>query len=122
MPIALRSPQVLVRYADVALLASILQDDLLATSLQQLYLAPLGAERDGGQALRETLRAYFAAERNVSSAAAALAVSRQTVINRLRTIEQRFDRPLNKCAAEVEAALSLEDLGYPDSFYTLPSR
>ena len=109
----MRGSQSLVRYADVALLASILQDDLLAISLRQLYLAPLSEERDGGSALRQTLRAYFAAERNVSSAAGALSVSRQTVVNRLHVIEERFERSLNSCAAEVEAALRLEDLGYP---------
>jgi DNA-binding PucR family transcriptional regulator len=113
LPIALRRPEPVVRYADVALLASMLEDELLATSLRQLYLAPLAQERDGGQALRKTLRAYFEAERNVSSAAAALGVNRQTVVNRLRAIEERFERPLNSCAAEVEAALDLEDLGYP---------
>lgn len=112
LPIALRSPRPLIRYADVALPASILRDDVLATSLRQLYLSPLAAERDGGKALRETLRAYFAAERNVSSAAAALGVNRQTVVNRLHTIEERFERSLNRCAAEVEAVLCLEELGY----------
>jgi hypothetical protein len=113
LPIVLRSPEGIVRYGDVSLLASILQDDLLATSLHELYLAPLAMERDGGEAMRRTLRAYFDAERNVSSAAAALGVNRHTVANRLRTIEERFGRPLNACAAEVDTALQLEDLGYP---------
>jgi hypothetical protein len=113
LPIALRSAHSFTRYADVALLASMLEDDLLATSLRQLYLAPLGAERDGGEALRETLRAYFAAERNVSSTAAALGVNRQTVINRLHAIEERFERSLTSCSADVEAALDLQSLGYP---------
>jgi hypothetical protein len=113
LPIVLRSERTFVRYVDVALLASILQDDVLATSLRQLYLDPLDADRDGGKALRKTLRAYFAAERNVSSAAAGLGVSRQTVANRLRVIEERIDRPLSSCAVQVEAALSLGDLGDP---------
>ncbi len=113
LPIALRNSQSCTRYADVALLSSMLEDELLAASLRQLYLSPLSAERDGGKTLRKTLRAYFAAERNVSSTAAALGVNRNTVTSRLRTIEERFERPLNRCAAEVEAALSLEDLGYP---------
>lgn len=113
LPIALYGRGPFVRYADVALLASILQDDLLATSLRELYLAPLEHERDGGEALRRTLRSYFAADRNVSSTAAALGVNRQTVVNRLRAIEERFDRPLRSCAAEVETALSLQELGYP---------
>jgi hypothetical protein len=49
LPIALRSLRGHVRYADVALLAATLQDDLLSTSLRQLYLAPLEQERDGGK-------------------------------------------------------------------------
>jgi hypothetical protein len=112
-PIALRSPERFVRYAEVALLASMLKDDLLATSLHETYIAPLAAERDGGQAMRETLRAYFAAERNASSAAAALGVNRRTVTSRLRAVEERLERPLNACAAEMEAALRLEDLDAP---------
>jgi hypothetical protein len=111
LPIALRSSQTFVRYADVALLASILQDELLSTSLRRLYLEPLEGGRDGGEALRETLRAYFAAERNVSSAAAALGVSRQAIGNRLRVIEERLDRRVGACATELEIALHVEDLG-----------
>jgi hypothetical protein len=110
LPVALRGPEPAVRYADVALLASTLQDDLLATSLRQVYLEPLEAERDGGEVAKETLRAYFAAERNVSSAAAALGVNRNTVANRLRAIEATFGRPLVSCGPELEAALSLAEL------------
>jgi hypothetical protein len=113
LPIALRSAQALTRYADVALLASMLQDDLLATSLRRLYLAPLSEEWAGGVSARETLRAYFAAGRNVSSAAAALGVKRHTVTNRLRAVEERIGRPLSACAAEVEAVLRLQDMGVP---------
>jgi hypothetical protein len=112
-PIALRSPERFVRYADVALLASMLNDDLLTTSLHEIYIAPLAAERDGGQVMRETLRAYFTAERNASSAAAALGVNRRTVTSRLRAVEERLERPLSTCAAEMEAALRLEALGSP---------
>jgi hypothetical protein len=111
LPIALRSPKPLVRYGDVALLAAILKDDLLATSLRELYLEPLEEERDGGETARDTLRAYFVARRNVSSAAVALGVSRNTVTSRLRAIEERLGRPLESCAAEFEAALRFRDLG-----------
>ncbi len=110
-PIALRGSQSVVHYSDVALLASILQDDLLTASLRERYLAPLKAERDGGQALRRTLRAYFVAEGNVSSAAAALGVNRHTVASRLRTVEEHLGHSLGACAAELDAALRLEDLG-----------
>jgi hypothetical protein len=110
LPIALRSPKRPIRYADVALLASVFQDDLLATSLRELYLSPLQRERDGGELARKTLRAYFATERNVSSSAALLGVSRGTVTNRLHLIEGRLGRPLDSCAAELKTALQLLDL------------
>jgi PucR C-terminal helix-turn-helix domain/GGDEF-like domain len=110
LPIALRGDRAFVRYADVALLASILQDQVLATSLWQIYLAPLASERDGGEISRATLRAYFAADRSVSSAAAALGVNRNTVASRLRAIEARIGRPLGSCSVELVAALRLEEL------------
>jgi DNA-binding PucR family transcriptional regulator len=99
-----------VRYREVALLAAALRDDVLSSSLNEIYLAPLAQERDGGATLRQTLRAYFAAERNVSSAAARLEVSRKTVRSRLRAIEQRVGRSLDACAAEMEIALRLQRL------------
>jgi hypothetical protein len=109
LPIAERRGQPALHYADVALLASILRDDLLTTSLRQLYLEPLEQARDGGTLARETLRAYFAAERNISSAAAALGVDRRTVTNRIRAIEDLFGRPLKDFAIELETALRLDD-------------
>jgi PucR C-terminal helix-turn-helix domain/GGDEF-like domain len=110
LPVAVRGPKSLVRYADVALQASMLRDDLLTASLHQLYLVPLSGERDGGADLRETLRAYLAAERNVSSTAAALGVSRRTVGNRLRAVEDRIGRPLGTVLTDIEAALRLDEL------------
>lgn len=108
LPVAERRNQPIVRYVDVALLASILRDDLLVTSLRQLYLQPLERARDGGEVGCETLRAYFAAERNVSSTAAALGVDRRTVSNRIRAIEDLFGRQLQEIAIELEVALQLD--------------
>ncbi|HEX5929432.1 MAG TPA: helix-turn-helix domain-containing protein [Solirubrobacterales bacterium] len=105
LPIAERRGERALRYAEVALPASILRDDLLSSSLHQLYLEPLEEARDGGAAARETLRAYFAAERNVSSTAAALGVDRRTVTNRIRAVEEIFGRPLGGFATELEIAL-----------------
>jgi hypothetical protein len=110
LSVAQRGSEPLVRYADVALLAAVLQDELLATSLRKLYLEPLEQERDGGEVARETLRAYFGAERNVSSAAAVLGVKRHTVTNRLRVIEETIGRSLSDCGPELEATLRLEQL------------
>lgn len=109
-PIASREPTHTVHYGDVPILASILQDEVLAHSLRDIYLAPLSSDRDGGVSSRRTLRAYFAAGCNVSSAASALGVNRNTVASRLRTIESSIGRPLASCAAEFEAALCLAEM------------
>jgi hypothetical protein len=111
LPIALRGSKAVTRYTEVALLASAIQDDVLTTSLRARYLAPLAEERDEGKAFRETLRAYLVAERNVSSAAAALGVNRRTVANRICSIEERIGQPLHTCAAEIELALRLDRHG-----------
>lgn len=105
LPVVQRGPERAVRYADVALLAAALGDELLAGSLRRLFLEPLEAERDGGAVLCETLRAYFAADRNLTSAAATLGVNRSTVSYRLQTAEARLGRPLVSCMAELEVAL-----------------
>jgi sugar diacid utilization regulator len=108
LPVAERSGRAVLRYADVAMLASMLGDDLLATSLRRLYLEPLERARDGGEVARQTLHAYFAAERNVSSTAAALGVDRRTVTNRMRAIEALLGRSLRDSATDLEIALRLD--------------
>jgi hypothetical protein len=100
----------LTRYGDVSLVASMLQDELLVSSLRELYLAPISKAKDGGLNTRKTLRAYFAADRNVSSAPAALGVSRSTANNRLRGIDEKLGGPLRSCIHELEAALRLDRL------------
>jgi hypothetical protein len=113
--IALGGNERFVRYADIALVSSMRQDELLCASLQDLYVTPLKKERDGGRVALETLRAYYASARNVSSAAALLGVSRKTVGSRLRMIEARLGRTLDSCAVELEAVLRLEALEPPPS-------
>jgi hypothetical protein len=109
LAIAERRCEPVLRYADVAVVASILRDDLVADSLRRIYLEPLAQSRDNGKVARETLRAYFEAERNISSTAAALGVDRRTVRNRLRSIEGLLGRPLRGSMADLEIALRLED-------------
>lgn len=108
--VALRKPQRLTRYADAALLAFALRDETLARSLVNIYLSPLDGPHKGSSVLRQTLRAYLAAERNASSAAAALGVTRQTVKTHIQVIEARLGRLLPTCLAELETALRLEEL------------
>ena len=113
MRIALRRPQRLTRFGDVALLAAVLRDKDFARALLEIYLSPLEGQRDGGAVSRETLRAYFAAGCNAATAAAALGRARHTVERRLHAIEQKLGRLLHTCHAELEVALLLEELGEP---------
>ena len=108
--IAHRGPDPCVRYADVAVVASIAKDKLLESSLRQIYLRPLALDREDGKVARETLCAYFKADRHVTSAAALLGVKRHTVTSRLRGIEKLLGKPIASCATGLEMALSLADL------------
>jgi hypothetical protein len=99
-----------VRYEDVALEASAIQDPVLSSFLRHRYLEPIKQGPRDGEALLETLRAYFSTDRNGASTSAAVGVSRQTVTNRLRAIEERLGRPLQSCTADVELGLRLDDL------------
>jgi hypothetical protein len=110
LPIAVRKANGPLRYADVSLLASVFRDELLVATVRDLYLSPLADGPDHGQTALETLRAYVAAERNVSSAAAALGLNRRSVAYRLRAIESRLGCSLNSAMAEIEIALQLQDL------------
>jgi PucR-like helix-turn-helix protein/diguanylate cyclase with GGDEF domain len=109
LPVARASAAGVARYREVALLAAAMNDELLASSLKELFVLPLERGSDG-PALRETLGAFIGAERNVSSAASALGVSRHTVTSRLRTIEERLGHPVGSCGAQIEVALQLREL------------
>jgi PucR C-terminal helix-turn-helix domain/GGDEF-like domain len=109
LSVAARGGDPVVRYADVALLAAALRDELLVVSLRSLYLDPLDGDGGNGEVLRRTLRAYLDADRNVSSAAAALGVNRNTVTNRLRTIEMRIGHLRPSVLGSLSLALQLDD-------------
>jgi hypothetical protein len=109
LPIALRGGKRVARYAEAPLLAALLHDDLLASSLRQLYIDPLADGRDGGASAKCTLRAYFEAAGNVSSTAAALGVTRGTVNSRLATVEALIGQPIQAASAAIQAALQLDD-------------
>lgn len=124
-PIAQRKQAPAVQYGDVAVLASMLRDDLLVSSLHEIFVAPISVESTGGEALRDTLRAYFAANRNISSAAALLNVNRNTVARRLQAIEDRIGRPVSECAVELELAMMLEqerEAARPEPLATVATR
>ena len=113
LQVAQHRPQTVTRYIDEMLLAAALRDEILAKSLVQIYLAPLSNMRDSGWASRETLRAYFGAGRNASAAGAQVGIARQTVEQRLRSIEQRLGRALSASLKELEVALRFDGLTRP---------
>jgi hypothetical protein len=115
LPVAQHGDAPIVHYPDVALLTAALHDDLLSSSLRQTYLDPLEEDRDGGLTAKDTLRAYFKACRNVSSAAAELRVDRSTVSNRLRAIEDRLGQSPDTISAELQVALRLDQMTNADN-------
>lgn len=119
LAVAIRGAEPVVRYADVALLASAIRDDLLATSLLRLYIEPLGDGRDGEE-LRRTLRAYFAADRNVSMTGEAIGVTRQAVARRLRSAEKKLGRPIAAHGPDLELALRLDALDVEPTPLSVP--
>jgi hypothetical protein len=106
--VASQGPPGVTFFASVALEAMALQAPEAAQSLHSAYLKPLTGPAESK--LRETLVAYFATQRNISSAATLLGVSRRTIENRLRSIEARLGRPIHGCGAELEVALRLDRL------------
>lgn len=109
--VGIRGDKPSVRYRDVALLATALKDELLSTSLRQIYLEPLESERNRGDELMRTLRAYLESNRNASVAGAAVGVTRQAVARRVRAAEEALGRPISECGPELELALRLGTLG-----------
>jgi len=107
--VMVRRSERLTRCTDVMLPGALMQEPALADLYVNAYLGPMKAHKNWG-ALRETLSAYFKAERNLASAAAALRVDRHTIRRRLRKIEEILERPLGTMLAELEVALRLDDL------------
>jgi PucR C-terminal helix-turn-helix domain len=105
--VAERGSASLVRYRDVALVAAAMRDPDLAYFLNATYVEPLGEDRTP---LELTIRTVLEMNGNVTSAGAALGLARQTVASRIRVVEQRLERPLRSCAAQLETALRLAEL------------
>jgi hypothetical protein len=103
-----RSEDRVVRYGDVALVAAALRDPDLSHFLLKTYVEPLADDRS---ALGHTVLKVLEANGNISSAAAALGIARQTVASRIQVVERKLERPLRSCAAQLETALRLSDLG-----------
>lgn len=97
------------RYDEVALVALASHNEKSAKAFVAHELGRLGRGRRG-EALRETLRAYFISGQRATSAASVLGVHERTVANRIRAIEEHLRRPVSSRSSELETALRLERL------------
>jgi hypothetical protein len=108
--VMLRKPEKFTRGRDVVLLAGILRDETLVRSLLDTYLAPLEKRSRSAGVLHETLRVYFLKGESTSAAAESLGVTRHTIRQRIRAIEEALEQPLHTCKAELQIALQLDEL------------
>jgi hypothetical protein len=108
--VALRQPQAVVFYDDVVLEALALRDENVARDFIGDVLRDLDDDDRTSRRLRETLIAYFHAEQNRASTAAALGVHAVTVSRHLEQIEERIGHRVNQRRAELEVALRLRSL------------
>jgi DNA-binding PucR family transcriptional regulator len=111
--VAIRRPQPVTFYSDVALEALALRNEAAAADFVSDVLDGLDADDARSAELRETLAVYFAAEQNATSAAAQLGVHDSTITRRLAEIERRAGGRVNRRRAELEAALRLRELLTP---------
>jgi PucR-like helix-turn-helix protein len=105
--IALRLDRAVVLYADVAVEALLGDNPADARAFVAHELRGIEDDSVASQRIRETIAAYFAAEHNAASAAAAIGVHQQTVANRLRVAEERLGHPVASRRVELETALRM---------------
>ncbi len=105
--VARNSDRVVVNYGDVAVEALASENHHDAHAFVANELGGIDDDSPTSQRIRETIVAYFAADHNAASAAAALGVHHQTVANRLRVAEDRLGHPVGARRVELETALRL---------------
>jgi hypothetical protein len=96
-----------VHYGDVAVEALASENHYDARAFVANELRGIDDDSSTSQRIRETIVAYFAADHNAASAAAALGIHQQTVANRLRVAEERLGHPVGARRVELETALRL---------------
>ncbi|HEX3734219.1 MAG TPA: helix-turn-helix domain-containing protein [Solirubrobacterales bacterium] len=96
-----------VHYGDVAVEALASENHHDARAFVANELRGIDDDSQTSQRIRETIVAYFAADHNAASAAAALGIHHQTVANRLRVAEERLGHPVGARRVELETALRL---------------
>lgn len=97
----------IVAFAEVRLTALLSADPLRAQRFVREELGELAADQPAMAELRVTLRTYYESEQSLVKTAARLFLHRNTVVYRLRRIEQGLGHPVGAEALEVHAALCL---------------
>ncbi len=105
--IARNTDRPVVHYGDVAVEALASENHYDARAFVANELRGIDDDSPTSQRIRETIVAYFAADHNAASAAAALGIHHQTVANRLRVAEERLGHPVGARRVELETALRL---------------
>lgn len=103
-------PRPVTRYEDVAVVAPFLADPEATRELVARELGPLATADEPTARLRETLLAWLRAAGSARDAAAAIGVHKNTVLYRLRGIEQAVGHPLDKRRLQIEIALEIVDV------------
>jgi hypothetical protein len=115
LTVARCEPRSLIRCTDVLLEAAVLADPTLLQVLKSTYLNPLDDLRDGGRAIRATLRAYFDADCSIAKTARCMGIAPATVRYRLHKAAERLGCTVTERHAELAVALRLEALCEPHS-------
>lgn len=107
-------PSAVTDYRSVAVLSPFLDDPDALADLVGTELAGLAGRDPDAVRLRETALAYLRASGNARDAAAALGVHKNTVLYRLRSIEEALGHPLNERRLPLEMALHLVEVLGPE--------
>lgn len=102
-------PVPLTRFEEVELLTLVSGDDAAMTRFVRRELGPLGLDDPAAARLRATLAAVQASGGSSAAAADALGIHRNTVLYRLRRIEELLGRSPASRRIELELALLLAD-------------
>jgi hypothetical protein len=106
-------PARVTRFEDVELLSLVSGDDEAMVALVRRELGPLAADDAASERLRTTLAAVQASGGGSAAAAEALGVHRNTVLYRLRRIDELLGHPAGERRIELEVALLLAE-AFPD--------
>lgn len=104
---ASETPAIVTDYRSVAAISPFLDDPEALAELVATELGELAARDENAERLRETALAYLRSACSASVAAAKLGVHKNTVLYRLRGIEDGLGRPLTERRLSLEVALEL---------------